>query len=817
MATLHQHLEATPRRMLLAIARARNLPVPWDAPKAELVTTLAGALLDPAQLSQLIPSLSGAEQAVLDDLVTAGGRLPRHFVVRRHGDLRPYRPWRSDAPRRPWEDPISPVQRLWFLGLIFLDQSAHDLVIPDDVLPHLPVPKQLSPAPAPGQGGDEPALVAAHDLACLLALLQHQDVRPLHGRWLPPRLLAAWGQRCASPPVSQAKGELQTGRRRFLHYLAERAGFVGLAGPYLKPTPAAWLWLEAPPAGRLDALWNAFATPDPALWQTYRLPGRDLTSHPDKLIAAITQTLPDLDPADPVTFGERLPTREPSLYDLLPPDLADAEQELVAAIVEVLTGPLVWLGALQSAQGSNGAEEQGGRGAGVRRRWGAEVISPLRPGSLAPHLPRSPAPLPSCTPAPPLRLTAWGASWLGLAPPPEVPPPPCFALTSTDPDDEQNGVLVFTLTGGLPDPAHVMVLTGSGIRESGLRDQAMFPESPDPDSSVSNRRSPVTTTYHVTAASFARALHQGWSAPALLDALDGLAERPLTGQERATLRAWAEAAERTTIRRLTVLETSDPEVISRLASTRRGRSLIVRTLSPRAVVVDEARLDQLVRRLARQEGVPPAVGSKRAMPTSYPTSYSLLPTPGPSGAAHAWLALKVYQGLGRFIRLPARTPQALLEHLAALADPSGQALAAAETAAEAVLAALQDVMDGRATFPPWPEAGLPVEESLALIEEALANGQALEMDYYTAGRDALTHRVVEPYRLEWRGRSRGAREQGCKGAGGQGGEGAKESNVAEGQGIPYLVGFCHRAQSERVFRLDRIRRIAIVKPDDVEK
>jgi hypothetical protein len=119
----------------------------------------------------------------------------------------------------------------------------------------------------------------------------------------------------------------------------------------------------------------------------------------------------------------------------------------------------------------------------------------------------------------------------------------------------------------------------------------------------------IRTPYRITAASFARALHRGWSAPALLDALERLAERPLTGQEKAALRAWAEAAGRMAVRRLTVLEVTDPAIISRLAATRRGRSLIVRSLSPRAVVVDEARLDQLLRRLTQQEGVPPAVGS----------------------------------------------------------------------------------------------------------------------------------------------------------------------------------------------------------------
>lgn len=127
----------------------------------------------------------------------------------------------------------------------------------------------------------------------------------------------------------------------------------------------------------------------------------------------------------------------------------------------------------------------------------------------------------------------------------------------------------------------------------------------------------------------------------------------------------------------------------------------------------------------------------------------------------------------------------MLEYLAALADEED--LAAAETAAEGVLNVLREAMIGRVPFPPYPEDGLPVVESLALIRQALAEGQALEMDYYTAGRDVITHRVVEPYRLE------------------------------ERLGAHYLVGFCHRAQAERVFRLDRIHRITLVEFDENEK
>jgi hypothetical protein len=445
MATLRQYLAATPRRMLLAIAQARGVRIPWEAPKTALVTVLADKLLDSAQLGQVLESFSEAEHRVLNDLVAVGGRIPRRYLAYRYGDVRPYRPWQPDAPCRPWENPVSPVERLWFLGLIFLELSTDDLVVPDDLLPHLPSPEQRPPEPVPDQGGLEPALLAAHDLACLLGLLQRDDVRPLYGRWLPPRLLAAWGEMCAWPPASpNARGELQTGRPRFLHYLAEAAGLVGLAphlplsrqvesaglaGPYLtqralcKPTPAAWLWLNAPPAERPDRLWQILVTCDDDLWRAYRLSGHDPLPHPGRLLAAVAQALAELDPAHPAAFAEALLARQPNLRDLLPANLLEPETALATTIVELLAGPFVWLGALS---------ERRGRG------------------------------------APLLELTAWGAAWLGLAPTPEVPPPPRFGVTSeaaSDPAAGEPGALIFTLRQGLPDPADLMLMMEAGSRE----------------------------------------------------------------------------------------------------------------------------------------------------------------------------------------------------------------------------------------------------------------------------------------------------------------------------------------------------------------
>lgn len=124
--------------------------------------------------------------------------------------------------------------------------------------------------------------------------------------------------------------------------------------------------------------------------------------------------------------------------------------------------------------------------------------------------------------------------------------------------------------------------------------------------------------YRVTAKSLVGALHRGHALPDLLGHLNGLADRPLTGQERATLAAWGDTADRTVIRRLAVLETVDLGVIERLAHGRRGRRLIRRTLSRHAVVVDEGKLHLLVRRLTEQEGIPPRVELPPAGPPADP-------------------------------------------------------------------------------------------------------------------------------------------------------------------------------------------------------
>jgi proteasome accessory factor C len=66
------------------------------------------------------------------------------------------------------------------------------------------------------------------------------------------------------------------------------------------------------------------------------------------------------------------------------------------------------------------------------------------------------------------------------------------------------------------------------------------------------------------------------------------------------------------------------------------------------------------------------------------------------------------------------------------------------------------------------------------VRAALADHRQLELRYYTFGRDTWTERVVDPYRLY------------------------------SARGEWYLAAYCHEADDERLFRLDRVERATVL-------
>ncbi|MFF0543959.1 helix-turn-helix transcriptional regulator [Nocardia thailandica] len=128
-------------------------------------------------------------------------------------------------------------------------------------------------------------------------------------------------------------------------------------------------------------------------------------------------------------------------------------------------------------------------------------------------------------------------------------------------------------------------------------------------------------------------------------------------------------------------------------------------------------------------------------------------------------------GIDRPLRLTSTEATALLVALRSIVEMPGMV---DPTAAHAAIAKLESAIAGAA---PTPAAGpvAPVEEpAVATVRAALAAGHALRLVYYSASRDEVSERIVDPVRVL-----------------------LVDNNS-------YLQAWCRQAEGERLFRLDRI-------------
>lgn len=249
--SLDTMLERRSWRELRATAHAHGLRFNTNLDKETAHERLHRELVD-GQLRRSFRALTLHDRAALSALQAAEGTLYLHEFVGAFGEIRAYKPWREDAPIHPWRRPVSPAEKLWFLGFITIykgeDGRPRTVRAPADVLdllPPLPRPRpHFKCLPRPALSPDTLRV----DLAALLGSLLIEPVKPRWHRWLPPWALKAINARLrVREEVDSMGSELQTGRLRFLHYLAEVGGLTGDQSGAILPTTAAWAWLDLPP------------------------------------------------------------------------------------------------------------------------------------------------------------------------------------------------------------------------------------------------------------------------------------------------------------------------------------------------------------------------------------------------------------------------------------------------------------------------------------------------------------------------------------------------------------------------------------------
>ncbi len=172
----------------------------------------------------------------------------------------------SAGPAKPefWHRPASPLESLWYRGLVFLQDLGYSrtLFVPSDVLPVLtpllaaglptvslePLAGQFQPAPAPDLLGD---------LLQFLLLIKKEPLKAVHGAHLPKRALVALNDRLSvsQVDVAAALDETETPYIRILHRLLVELRLITGVGPTLAPTLGVARWLQQGRFERTRELW----------------------------------------------------------------------------------------------------------------------------------------------------------------------------------------------------------------------------------------------------------------------------------------------------------------------------------------------------------------------------------------------------------------------------------------------------------------------------------------------------------------------------------------------------------------------------------
>jgi hypothetical protein len=250
------------------------------------------------------------------------------------------------------------------------------------------------------------------------------------------------------------------------------------------------------------------------------------------------------------------------------------------------------------------------------------------------------------------------------------------------------------------------------------------------------------------------AMRRGYTPFLIESSLVAATGQPLDAARQAQLLDYWGRLDSYRVEQVYLLTTKQPGQLAGIAANRRLAARFHRQLSPRHAIVSPDLIPSLRRWLDGRGYLLNAPGADRPAQPKPDVYYS-------------HLALSVLAGLAGFIELPLTLPAAT----------GADGLTAAEQAeaaqlSQAVLDGVRQAISGRDAFFP---ADTPANSDwLALIQQAIAQEQPLDILYQSPGDPAPRQRRIEPLRLYQRGE------------------------------LHYLEAYCYLAEANRVFRLDRL-------------
>ncbi len=288
MISLQGLLQNRSHRDLELIARSHGLPFSRRDAKSVGLQHLSYRLHHGAYI-RAIKRLNPNDTKALQALVAVGGAMDELIFTRQFGVIRPYRSWHKtfgktkDNPRHPWRYPATIAEKLYQLGMIHQDDDGQIELVREVAMELPPLPEHRLPIIKTQYAQASMILTGRssllRDIAILLAVLNRTKAKALQGRWLSLSVLYEINEGLYQhEALEKVRSELQTGRLRWLHYLAQVTGLLDVSEGRWFITPLAWDWLNAPPQLRWDMLWHSVEhdlLQTSRLWDQFRFPTID--------------------------------------------------------------------------------------------------------------------------------------------------------------------------------------------------------------------------------------------------------------------------------------------------------------------------------------------------------------------------------------------------------------------------------------------------------------------------------------------------------------------------------------------------------------
>jgi hypothetical protein len=654
MIALQNMLKKRTHRDLELIARAHKLPFTRREPKACGLAKLSKALQD-GIYQKAFKALTSEHIVALHALIVGGGWLPLPLFLAHFGEIRLYKPWKQDFyPRHPWRYPASIAEKLYHLGYIVI-RDGEMVGIVDEVKAMLP-PLPQAEAEASADMSlitDNNRLALLRDIAALLGVLLRVDAVPLYGRWLSLSVMREVND-ClqVQGELETVRSELQSGRIRWLHYLAQVSGLVSEQGGIFKPTVSAWQWLDTPAQFQWDCLMQAVEhdlESRERLWDVFRFP--EVTA---QTWCVLRHTLDGLSAEKTYRVKDIVAMLKPYL---LPDKLYD--------IGYLLRDMFAWSGVLLLTCGRIFVHSQDFN-VPTKSNVGNQLEFPLPQTS---------------------------------------------------------------------SPAFVTLLSFAQV-ENGM--------------AIINQQT------------ISDAVRQGFSSADIVQTLQNLSGKPLSGETQKQIQAWMQAANKLTLKPMIILYAPDTETIQQVRSDWRLAGHFAERISPNhlAVVAEDAH--QLLHRLKRRD----------ISVTSFVHPQSerrITETLNPDMAEYLLLAVRTYQKLHSRLDATVRIPKALTHWLTAQIDDPASIEASADVLVEAVQKQVPSTL---------PNEKVQGERSIQQwVTFAYQRQEPLTIDYFSPSGDGKTTRTIIV------------------------------DEIYEANSYTYVDAYCHLADKVLTFRMDRILRV----------